>query len=493
MENSSQNFLDYLKVIYRRKWTFVLPIIIGTVIGVLVSMSLPDHYRSTTLILLEEQQVPEAYVTPTDRTTLGSRLSTLSEQIMSRTRLEKIIADFNLYQAEPEPGTINQAVVFLRGIFYGGHTSGKEAALGRMREDIEVKVIDRGIIRRGSSDGGDAFSISYMGNDPYTTMQVTSTLASLFMEENLKLREQYVEGTSEFLDAELAKAKEALEAQERSLRGFKESNMGSLPEQLDANLRTLDRLQMEQQSANLSLRNLVDRKKILEEQLGIAPTGSTMSPKGAELEALREKLRELRSVYKDNYPDVIIAKNRIKELEEELAGHKEDKEATAPGKGPVFSPELLNLNSQIEALSQREADIREQIRRYERRVEYTPANEQRLIDLNRDYDISLQNYKSLLEKKLNARLAENLEKRQKGERFRVVDPPNLPETPFWPNRRKVAATGTLLGTGVGFALIYLFEYFNPVFRKPEDIEELIGLPVLATIPAFSQKPAEGKS
>src|SRR3989304_3472157 len=188
MENSSQNFLDYLKVIYRRKGTFVLPIIIGTVIGVLVSMSLPDHYRSTTLILLEEQQVPEAYVTPTDRTTLGSRLSTLSEQIMSRTRLEKIIADFNLYQAEPEPGTINQAVVFLRGIFYGGHTSGKEAALGRMREDIEVKVIDRGIIRRGSSDGGDAFSISYMGNDPYTTMQVTSTLASLFMEETLKLR-----------------------------------------------------------------------------------------------------------------------------------------------------------------------------------------------------------------------------------------------------------------------------------------------------------------
>jgi len=329
-------------------------------------------------------------------------------------------------------------------------------------------------------------------------MKVTNTLASLFIEENLKIREQYAEGTSEFLVNELDKAKTDLEAQERTLRDFKERHMGSLPEQLDANLRTLDRLQVDLQTVAATIKNTTDRIHFLEEQLGVGPAGSSssISAQETELARLKSELATLKTIYKDNYPDVIMMKNRIKEaesriveersLEESSEGTRSEVDAVALANPTVFS-DLSNSRSNLESLTKREADIRRQIARYERRVEETPANEQRLADIQRDYEISLENYKSLLEKKLNARLAENLEKRQKGERFRVVDPANLPVLPFKPDRPKVIGMGGAGGVGLGLALALLLEFLNPAFRRPEEISKALPYPVLTTIPIFAPR------
>jgi uncharacterized protein involved in exopolysaccharide biosynthesis len=447
---------------------------------------------------------------------------------MSRSKLEKIINDFNLYKEEEEKEesrwSINKIMEKILGFVSKTPTitapeeiTPKVKGVGRIRNDIEINIIED--IIEGEDTQGDlasnVFSISYIGNTPHITLAVTNTLASLFIEENLKVRELYVEGTSEFLIGESKIAKKELEKQERALKFFKKKHMGSLPEQLDANLRTLDRLLLELQSINSALMNAEDRKIYLEEQLepvafiesdtddfGISVIPRTTDPL-TELERLEYELTDLLSMYKENYPDVVITRNRIKEIKKQLAAKSLDtKAANDDQKGtqeselsgnidpkllnPVAYAELVDVNSKIKTLKIQEDAIRKQTKEYEKRVEATPANEQILLGLHRNYNISLNNYERLMENKLNASLVESLEKRQKGERFKVIEPAILPEIPFKPNKKFIALIGTLAGTGVGVGLVFLFELLNPAFRRPEDFEGFT-LPVLATIPEFSSR------
>lgn len=478
------NFLTFLEAAYRRKYLLIIPAVAGLVISIILSIVLPSYYKSSTLVLLEEQQVPETYVTPTDETTFAQRINTISQQILSRTRLEQIVNDFNLDRQTSGQGVISRVLGILTA-----EPRNKEELIAQVRRNIEFKVIrnqDESEAARNRNRRTEAFTISYIGKDPYVTMQVTNTIASLFIEENLKIREQYSEGTSEFLSGELDKAKEELETQEAALRKFKERQMGSLPEQLDANLRTLDRLQLELQSVTDTLKNAEDRKAFLEEQLGVGQSGlaGPANTQIAELERLRSELTSLLSVYKESYPDVLLTKKRIKEIESQLEKRGRVEEIRPELRNTEAYANLISVRSQIDTLRKREREVVSQIREYEKRVDYTPSNEQKLADLRRDYNISLQNYQALLEKKLNARLAENLEKRQKGERFRVIDPANLPEESFKPNRPFIVLTGLLAGAGFGIGLIILFEFLHPAFRKEDDLADAFGLPVMATIPSF---------
>lgn len=474
--------VQVLDLILLRKWLLIIPLAAGTIIGLLVALAMPTRYRSTTLILVEQQQVPEEYVMPTDKTPFVERLNTIKQQILSRSRLEQVLNDYSLYQ-DGDSSALTSPVGWAKGKLGLQASAGTavEDRIELLRSDIDIKVLG------DNKRGGDAFSINYTGKDPYLTMQVTNTLSSFFIDENLKARELYAEGTSEFLANELDKAKQELEVQERALRRFKEGRMGSLPTQLEANLRTLDRLQMELQAVNTQTRSMEDRMNIQQELVseGILPANSL----DAELASLKKELSSLLSVYSESYPDVVIVKNRISELE---AKKKTGGSSSRAGLIRTEGGGYADADSQLAVLKQRESEIRKQIKDYERRVEETPANEQRMVDLRRDYDMSLKNYQSLLEKKLSARLAENMEKRQKGERFKVIDPPNLPEKPFRNNKWKITLGGTAAGAGAGLGIIFLIEYLNPAFRKPEELEGLIPGPVLATIPEFYTKPQDKK-
>ncbi|MBE9529480.1 MAG: hypothetical protein IME99_09610 [Proteobacteria bacterium] len=497
MKNSPKNFHDYLEIFLRRKWILIVPIVAGAVISGAVALNMDSYYRSSTMILIEEQQVSESYVEPTDRTPIGSRLNTLSQQIMSRTRLEKIATDFNLYQ-DSSSGLFSRLSGRADSEGAKKKSVSKESVVKMMRRDIQVKILNK----KRSGSGGEAFSISYVGTDPRTTQQVTGTIASLFIEENLKVREQYAEGTTEFLQSELNKAKNELEVQENTLRRFKERHMGSLPGQLEANLRTLDRLQLKLQSLQEVVQSSNNQLALYERQLDLTPGSSNSStgmPLEKELRKLELELQNLRSVYSDNYPDVIITKNRIEEISSQLAqesyytdsmDEEYDAELDALDSADLsVMAELSSLKSKISNNLKREDDVRGEIKKYEQRVEETPANEQKMANISRDYDISLQNYQSLLEKKLNARLAANLEKKQKGARFRVIDPANLPEMPYKPDKKRVLVMGILAGGGLGCGLILLLEFLNPAFRKPEDFNGVLNLPVLTTIPDFKMNSA----
>jgi polysaccharide biosynthesis transport protein len=520
MATSSRGSLDlqtYVQLLLARKWWLILAFVLGTTCAAAYSCRLPPLYRASTLILVEPQRIPAAYVSSTVTSTVQERLNTISQQILSRTNLERIIIQFNLYQPQsqtgyrstPAEGTqrafweflgprITQEINrFIRA--WDQSVPPMEVLVERMRQDIEVKVMG----------GNNAFSIAYVGTDPVIVMKVTNILASLFIDENLRIREQQAEGTSEFLADEHAEAKKELEKQERALKEFKQQRMGALPEQMTANLRTLDRLQVELQTINDALKSAEDRKILyqtqltdLEKQLAGLRAGTTPDTASAglvlRLEQLKEELNKLQVQYKDNYPDIALLKKQIHELEEQLAhGEIIDQAAKSPATpsltpmSPSFITQRQAVSTQLQAINAEIASLRTKqnrttamIKEYEHRVEGTFANEQQLLDLTRDYEMSRQNYQALLQKRLNARISENLEKRQKAEQFRIVDPAKVPEKPYKPDRIKIVLLGSLLSLGTGAGLTFLREFWKPSYRRPEDFQDAVQLPVLATIPTY---------
>lgn len=452
---------DLVEVIFRRKWWLILTLVTGTTIAVVISYLLPPVYRSSTLILVEPQKVPEAYVKPTETSTIEDRLNTISQQIMSRQNLEKIIEEFHLYKEKKS--TLSQEEIF-----------------DLMRKNIEVKVIGKGKQK-------DAFTLAYTGSDPKTVMGITSTLASLFIEENLKVREQQAEGTSEFLVSELDEARRELEKQEKDLKDFKEKFKGALPKEMDANLRTLDRLQLKLQSTHAALRNADDRKIVTEKQFADANVTTNPHQLQTKLATMKTALSKLEAEFKDSYPDVVLLKREISETETQLkegVASSESSKQSQSVQSQKIEVQLQAVNSEIESLRGSEKQINNSIKEYERRVEATPANEEALSSLTRDSEISRKNYESLLEKMLNAKVSENLEKRQKGAQFRILDPANLPEKPFKPDRLKIILLGILLSVGAGVGVIFLVNLLTPSFKKPEDLLGVIDLPVLAIIPTM---------
>jgi succinoglycan biosynthesis transport protein ExoP len=518
---------NYIELFLRHKWLFITLFIIGIGISIGYSLSLPSLYQSSTLILVEPQRIPVSYVNSTVTSTVQERLSTISQQILSRTNLERIILQYNLYKWSTTDhdnhlyntiiGNINKSIkewstidlwkIATSSLFQDDTGSPPmETLVERMRKDIEIKVIG----------GNNAFTISYIGQIPIIVMKVTNTLASLFIEENLKIREQQAEGTSEFLAGEHAEAKRELEKQEKSLKDFKEQRMGALPEQMDANLRTLDRLQMEIQTINDALKNTEDRRIFYEGQLAEIERQSALlksealnesgaGPTTGGLDHLRGELTKLLAEFNENYPDVLVLRNQIRELEEQntrpntsaalsrVTGGNSSR-LTISSQSPqvqTLKNQLQPLYSELSSLRSRQRRTLELINEYERRVEKTFGNEQKLLDLSRDYETSQKAYQELLQKRLAARISENLEKRQKAEQFRIVDPAKVPEKPYKPDRRKIILLGSLLSAGIGVGIILLQDYLRPSYRKPDDFHSITNLPVLTTI--SSHKIMRGKS
>jgi polysaccharide chain length determinant protein (PEP-CTERM system associated) len=479
--------IDYWHMILRRKW-LVLAIFFACVGGGgILCVVWPESYRSSTLILVESQKIPEDYVKALIGTNIEERLNSIQQQVMSRTLLTQMIQEFDLY-----PDAVRR--------------DGFEPVIERLRKDILVTTS----IARSARGSVDAFSISFAHQNPQLAMKVTAKIASQFIDENLRSREQLVEGASEFIEQELARAKERLENQERSISLFKTKYMGELPEQVQANLSTLDRLSLQHGTTVDALQRAADRLSLIEktfkeyEALGPTTAGTVQGPGGAvvvdtsllRLRELEKTLTTLAAEYKDNYPDIITLKQEIQALKAEIgnraSGNKESDNATTVTKEtkPIdtylreLSRQREESKLEIASLKERLFRIKDQMKEYEVRVEKAPAREQELMLLERDYGNLKENYRSLLDKKLNARLSENLEKRQKGEQFRIIDPANLPQNPETPNRLKIMLLALALGSGLGVGGVVALESLRPVFRRSDEVENLLQLRVLASIPNF---------
>ncbi|MGA2316993.1 MAG: XrtA system polysaccharide chain length determinant, partial [Thermodesulfobacteriota bacterium] len=491
----SFNINDYIEILLRRIWYVIIPSILILGGAVLYAHQSPKLYRASTLILVTPQKVPVDYVRPTVTSRIEDRLQSIGQEIMSRTRLEQVISEFKLYQEEAK-------------------SLSPEEVVESMRKDIQVEI--RG--REGY------FTISYIGKNPRVVTLVTNKLASLFIEENLKLREQQAQGTSEFLSIELNATKTKLEEQEKTITYFKRQFMNELPEQREANLKVLEQLQNEYQRVSDNLRGAQDRKLVIQKQLNeirlqITSTSSpddpsqplprlnVNSPYDQQLGQLRGYLADLQTKYTEKHPDIVMTKKKIKDLEQKIAVSREEAgDAKVEGK-TIPSPQMAGTNLdfnpfykemesqsaatelEVKRLKDEESRIKAKISDYRTRVENAPVRELAMANLTRDYQNTKESYHSLLNKSQEAQQAENLERRQKGEQFKVIDPARIPEKPFKPDVPKILLFGLLLGMGSGFGMAFFREQMDRSFKDAEDLETTLGFKVLANIPKIEKKAA----
>jgi polysaccharide chain length determinant protein (PEP-CTERM system associated) len=491
---------SYFKMGLRRKWYILIPLVLSVIISFGVYKNLPKEYKASTVILVRAQKVPESYVRATLTEPVTDRLATISQEILSRSRLERAIAEFNLY-----PDLISKLHM--------------EEIVDMMKKKIEVRVQRQ-----------NAFSISFEGKDPQTVMTVTNRLASMFIEENLKSRESRAEGTAQFISRELQSVESDLRKKEAMLRDYKEKNMGQLPGQLEANLRILERLQQQLKITSDNLSAAEDRSVLLQNQIeqlmdrtsergsfsrksltqgeNIQLEQRPENPLVAELNTLKRDLADAECKYTGSHPEVVNLKRkiaalepRVKKLEQERERRLRElrvqqEETVANGDSQASSPlldpateRLINqyqvqfreVQSEIRRLKEEMGNLKEQIVLYQKRIEETPRREQEMVNLNRDYDLLKGQFQSLMDKKYQAQMAENLERKQQGEQFIVLDPARLPERPFKPNRNSFLAVGALLGFGVGLGLAWFRESMDRSFHEVSDVETYLKLPVLATL------------
>jgi polysaccharide chain length determinant protein (PEP-CTERM system associated) len=473
---------DVLQILRRRIWLLLVPFSIVSAATATYSRYLPDIFRSETLILVVPQRVPESYVRSTVTTRIEDRLQSISQQILSRTRLERIIQDFNLYVEQRRTGIMEDIVE-------------------QMRRDIVIQVVK-----------GDAFRVSYTGQDPRTVMKVTDRLASLFIEENLRDREVLAEGTNQFLEAQLEDSRRRLIETEKKLESYRKQFSGQLPSQLESNLQVVANTQMQIRAVVESMNRDRDRHLMLERQLAelenpnleTAPAAPVVVPANSDgtgggspaqqLEAAKVALTQLQLRLKSDHPDVL----RVKRIVANLQAKADAEAADAPvsPENVRLSPvELLRrkriadvraefeqLNKQIASEQAEEKRLRQIAAGYQQRVELAPTRESEMIELTRDYETLQKQYTSLLSKKEESQISANLERRQIGEQFKLLDPARLPERPTSPNRQQINTFGLVAGLAIGIALIVLVELRDTSFKTDEDLLSVLGLPVLAVVP-----------
>jgi polysaccharide chain length determinant protein (PEP-CTERM system associated) len=455
-----------LELAVRRRWLILIPFCLVLTGGIYFSIVTARIYEAKTLILVEGQRVPQNYVQSIVTEETSARINTISQQILSRTNLEGIIRDYLLFTGS------EYASLYM------------EDKVAQLRANISIDVISD---RQRQTD---AFEISYKGKDPEKVMRVANGLAGSFIDENLKVRESQAIGTSSFLDSELDTMRTRLEQVEENIKTYRKENMGELPEQLETNLRILERLQDDISDRKKSLREskilLAELKnQINTRQPSVVVIGGDQRPQEgtATLEELDAELEAMQSRYTSKHPDIIRLKKQIAEMEaRHKTGTGTDETASA-----IRIPRALRAQIAEQQREQRIAEndilnLEAQIAVYEKRIENTPKKEQELLSLRRDYENIKASYESLLNRKLEADIAVNMERKQKGEQFRIVDRAILPKRPIEPDLGKIFLIVVATGIGLGGGAAFLLEYMNTSFRKPDDIENVYGLPVLVTVP-----------
>src|SRR5712692_5060375 len=500
-EQAQTSLGEYWATVRRRRWWILLPLFLCWAIVWGVGWLLPATYKSEALILIEQQKVPEHYVVPNVSISLQERLQSMTQQILSRTRLQATIDKFNLYRKDANLASRLQSA----------------DAVETMRKDIKIEQV-QAPGRNGEVGELTAFKIQYSAGSPELAQQVNSELTSLFIDENLKSQQQLSESTTAFLGNELAEAKAKLGEQEAKMRAFKAKHLGSLPTQLASNVQIMSGLQSQLQAAQRAVESAEQQKLYLQSLLqqyqsvqdSLVSGDSTVTPPEAleaELKTLRVQLADVRSKYTDSYPDVVALKDMIakteqlkKQIEDEIATKQQesaDSAADASESRPAsmrngtLSP-MMQIQSQLKAnqfetenLKQQERKIQSELSEYQARLNGTPQTEQELADISRGYEESQVNYNSLLQKQNQSQLATSLEQRQQGQQFRIIDPPSMPYKPSAPNRVLVSFGGLILGLAVGAIFTAVLELTDARVRREKDLQGLVPARVLVGIPRLS--------
>jgi uncharacterized protein involved in exopolysaccharide biosynthesis len=528
-EKDLKYFIHLFKI---KKWYFIIPAGLISILSLVVAVMLPSIFQSSATILIEEQQIPQDFVRTTVTGIADERIQSLTQQILSRTKLWDIIKQFNLYVKMRENYT-------------------QEEVLDKMRDDIKIEPISVDTLQgRANKSGGRrgggslsgmtiAFTISYRGREPLTVQKVTGNLASLYLEQNLKDRQEKAETTTKFLEAELKELDDRLEVLGKKLTRFKEAHKGALPELQQFNLAQAERLENEIKALETHLRASQDKKVILEGQLAaVNPDlplagGQALDPK-TRLYAAQVELTAMLAKNSENHPDVIKLKKEIvglekmvsaqggqssvrrqkltqlqaelatkegrlsadhpevKKLQKEIAKLEKEKEIPEPAvASPVKNPnnpayialvtQIEGTNNEIKMYGRQLVDLRDKLIMFRQRLEETTKIEQEYAALLRDYHNAHTKHMEVMNKLLEARIGEGMEESQKAEKFTLIDPAAYPEKPVSPKRLLILVGGILLGLSVGAGAVILSDQLDHTIKDADDIGWLSDLPVLGSI------------
>jgi polysaccharide chain length determinant protein (PEP-CTERM system associated) len=465
-----------LKVGWRRKWQIVLPAIVIAAAASWWIHQLPDRYRSDALLMAVPQPIPETFVRSTVTTRGDQRLQSLTQQILSRTQLEQIIRDFDLYRERRQTDSMQDIVESMR------------------TRDIDIRPVK-----------GDAFRLGFSADDPDVAMRVVERLVSLFIVETSLDRASLAEGTDQFLEAQLEDARRRLIDYESKLAEYRRRHNGELPTQIEANVRGLHNTEMQLQVLTDSLNRDRDRQLMLERSIkdaslddlieggghGAAADASRLT--ATEIERAEASLRAMQSTLTEQHPDIVTMKQTIAQLRRRAEAESADGIAaeTSPATRLRLS-RLEGLRAELSAVERQIAQkvaegdrLRGVLLTYQRRTEVAPTREAEVAALTRDYDTLQQTYRGLLTKKQESQIAANLERQQIDAHFKVLDPARLPEEPFAPKRARLYALAALGGLAIGLVLAGILERLDSGLRTRDDVRLALGLPVLAAIPLVS--------
>jgi succinoglycan biosynthesis transport protein ExoP len=527
----------YWQIIKRRKFHILIPSGVVLLIAVIIAFVLPPIYSSGATILIEAQEIPQDLVRTTVTGYIEQRLQTITQLVMSRSRLLEIIGRFGLYEDLKEQYTTEEIVE-------------------KMREDIELVPIQAEVINPNSGKPGSAtiaFTLSYEGSNPKTVAQVANVLTSLYMEENLRNREEKARTTFEFLERQLEELNSEILQTESQIAGFKKQHINELPELMQLNLQTMERLQREISSLEESIKTLKNRKIYLEGQLAtvepmmyaVTIGGRRVLTPKEELEVTRSEYLSLAATHAEGHPDVVALKKKLEAMEKELAIRDDlraryhelsDKENQLAKLSEQFSekhpdviklkkeiaqlreeakalsenqtvmkavedeqpenPSYINLQTQIESTQMEINNATEDLKRlreryedYRKRVENTPQVEQEYRILQRDYANAQTKYQETKNRLLAAKEAKGLEESRMGEKFTLIEPAIVPEMPSKPNRLAILLIGLVLAAAAGIGFGALSEYMDQSVREANELTRVSGHPVLAVIP-YLETPAD---
>lgn len=478
-------FGRYVAIASHYRWLLIACAVTCWIVGLVASLVLPAKYRSETVILVEQPKVLVQYVPPNVAIDLQQRLQSLTQQILSRTRLTQIIDTVGLYGQKP------------------GQTVSDDL-LQRMRNDITIDLIKSS----GHGDELSAFKVSYSAPKAALARDVVGQITTLFIDANVHNQQQMSEETTAFLDNQLNEARKDLENQERLLGEFRSRYLGELPEQLTSNVQILSGLQTRLQSATSGLHQAEQQKLYLVSMIGQSKADQPSADEDGsvpaqsenaldrQIDKMKADLADLTARYTPEHPDVVRLREQIAQAEalQRQASTTPASESSTASKSnrrhaDLAHSSLAQLESQLKAneleIANRKQEVQaleKEIDQYQGRLNLTPIREQQLADVSRNHEQSRANYESLLAKRLQSGMATDLAKRQEGEQFSILDPPSLPQRPYFPNPLQLSLAGLAIGLAGGLALVFGKDALQPHLYTEAEISRWIAVPVIATVP-----------
>ena len=488
-----QGITNVLRIAKRRRWWILSAFCVGALVATALGYVLPAEYRSEATILVEPQQVSDAYVKPISNADLLQMLQPMTQQVLSRARLLQMITDLGLYPSDRK-------------------RLGPDELVALMKKNITIEPMIADTERRKAN----AFKITYAGAEPRAVQEVVSRLMSSFIEENLKLISGVARGTTAFLDEQLKAARVSLEEQEQRVRDFKLQHAGELPSDQAGNLQILAGLQSQLQAAEGTIARARQQQAYLESLLAqyrnLTPKASgedtglnRVSAVEKQLTELRTKRAELLAHYTPSHPDVVNIEHQITETQSLLETLRKNRKAAGGKADPSDmqvsdedDPAVAQLKSQLKAnqveisnAAAQQQQLQSRIGEYQRRLSQAPIVEQQLGELTRDYSVSQANYIDLETKRTQSSIAGRLVENQQGQQFTIVDPASLPTRPFSPDRRKLGIMGAALGLALGAVIALFLEMKDPVFHTDKEVSQLFVLPFVMGVPLL-RSPIEEK-